>query len=107
MVTASVPAITAYASEPSTFQNSMVRQVFVRNPKVLAPLFYVSKPLGRSIRVQPTIRRDAINDDGGVTKNAEEKLVILSIESVDVIIDKRLDFSRGVPCLSRSRLGKT
>ncbi|MGB6964779.1 MAG: hypothetical protein WBD90_09900, partial [Xanthobacteraceae bacterium] len=35
-----------------------------------------------------------INDDGGVPKNAAEKLDILAVETVDVIIDKGLDFSR-------------
>ena len=29
----------------------LVRQVFLRDPKVLTPLFYVSKPIGRSIRI--------------------------------------------------------
>ena len=81
----------------------LVRQVLVRDPKVLAPLFYVSKPFGRSIRVQPAIRCDAINYDGGVAKNAEEKLDILGVESVDVIIDKGLDFSRGVRPVSCAR----
>ena len=57
-----------------------VRQMLVRDPKVLTPLFYVSKPIGRSIRVQPPIRCDAINDDGGVPKNAEEKLDILGLK---------------------------
>ena len=79
----------------------------MRDPKVLTPLFYVGKPFGRSIRVQPAIRCDAINDDGGIPKNAVEKLGILGVETVDVIIDKGLDFSRGVPCLSRARLRKT
>jgi hypothetical protein len=76
-------------------ETHLVRQVLVRDPKVLTPLFYVSKPIGRSIRVQPAIRCDAINDDGGVPKNAEKKLDILGVETVDVIIDKGLDFSRG------------
>jgi hypothetical protein len=67
----------------------------VRDPKVLTPLFYVSKPIGRSVRVQPAIRSNAVNDDGGVPKNAEEKLDVLGVETVDVIVDKRLDFSRG------------
>ena len=96
MVTLSVPAMTAYASEPSTFQNPIwYAQVLVRDPKVLTPLFYVSEPIGRSIRVQPAIRCDAINDDSGVLKNAQEKLDILGVETVDVIIDKGLDFPRG------------
>ena len=81
----------------------LVRQVLVRDPKVLTPLFYVSKPIGRSIRVQPAIRCDAINDDGGVPKNAEEKLDILGVETVDVIIDKGLDFSRGGRPVSSAR----
>jgi hypothetical protein len=40
--------------------------MFVRNPKVLTPLLYVSKPIGRSIWVQPAIGCDAINDDRGI-----------------------------------------
>ena len=55
-----------------------------RDLKGFAPLFYVSKPIGRSIRVQPAIRRDAVNDDRVVAKNAEEKLDVLGVESVDV-----------------------
>ena len=75
----------------------------MRDSKVLTPLFYVSKPIGRSIRVQPAIRCDPINDDGGVPKNAEEKLDILGVETVDVIFDKGLDFSRrGWPCFLRA-----
>jgi hypothetical protein len=42
--------------------------------------FYVSKPIGRSIWVQPAIGRDAINDDRGVPKNTEETIR----EGVDV-----------------------
>ena len=72
----------------------LIGHVLVRDSKVLTPLFYVSKPIGRSIRVQPPIRCDAINDDGGVPKDAVEKLDILGVETVDVIIDKGLDFSR-------------
>ena len=75
----------------------LVRQVFVRDPKVLTPLFYVSKPIGRSIRVQPAIRCDAINDNCCVPKSAEEKLDIMVVETVDVIVDKGLDFCRGLP----------
>ena len=67
-----------------------------RDLKGFAPLFYVSKPIGRSVRVQPAIRRDAVDDDGVVAKNPEEKLVILGIEAVDVIVDKGLDFFRGL-----------
>jgi hypothetical protein len=61
--------------------------VLIRDPKGLTPLFYVGKPIRRGIRVQPAIGCDPINDDGGVSKNAEEKLDILSVETVDVIID--------------------
>jgi hypothetical protein len=78
----------------------------VRDPQVLSPLFYVSKPIGRSIRVQPAIRCDTINDDSGVPKNAEEKLVIVGIETVDVIIDKGLDFSWGVPLFEPLQIEK-
>ena len=71
-----------YVPEPH-----FVRQVLVRDPKALTPLFYIGKPIGRGIRIQPAIRCDPINYDGGVPKNAEEKLDILSVETVDVIID--------------------
>ena len=67
----------------------------MRDPKVLTPLFYVSKPIGRSIRAQPAIRCDAINDDRGIAENAEENIDILGVETVDVIIDKGLDFFGG------------
>jgi hypothetical protein len=77
----------------------LVRQVLVRDSKVPTPLFYVSKPIGRSIRVQPAIRCDTINDDGSVPKNAAEKLDILSVETVDVTFDKDLDFFWGAACL--------
>ncbi len=93
MVTVNVPAITAYASEPSTFQNpNSYDRCSVRDPKILTPLFYVSKPFGRRVRIQPAIRCDAIDDDGGVSKNAQEELNILGVETVDVIVDKGLDF---------------
>ena len=96
MVTVSVPAMTAYASEPSTFQNPIsYDRCSCETPKVLTPLFYVSKPIGRSVWVQPAIRCDAVDDDGGLPKNAEEKVDILGVETVDVIVDKGLDFSSG------------
>ena len=66
-----------------------------RDLKGFAPLFYVGKPMGRSVRGQPTIGRDAIDDDSVVAKNAEEKRDVLSVESVDVIFDEGLNFSRG------------
>ena len=62
-----------------------VRHVLVRDPKVVTPLFYVSKPIGRSIRVQPAVGRDAVNDDGVIPENAEEKLDVLGVETVNVI----------------------
>ena len=34
----------------------------------------ISKPIGRSVRVQPAIGRDAVNDDRVIAKNAPEKL---------------------------------
>ena len=61
--------------------------MFVRNRKVLTPLLYVSKPIGRSIWVQPAIGCDAINDDRGISKNAEEQLDVLGVESVAMILD--------------------
>src|SRR5690348_9597344 len=68
--------------------------MFVRNPKVLKPLFYVSKPIFRSIWVQPAVGCDAINDDRAVPKNTEEKLGILGVETIDVILNKGLDLAR-------------
>ena len=67
-----------------------------RDLKGFAPFFHVSKPIARSIRVQPAIRGDAIDDDRVVAKNAEEKLDVLGVESVDVVIDEGLNFSRRV-----------
>jgi len=61
-----------------------VRQLLVRDAKVLAPLFYVSKPFGWGIRVQPAIRCNAINDDGVPAKNATEKLDVLSVKTVSM-----------------------
>jgi len=65
-----------------------VRQLLVRNAKVLAPLFYVSKLFGWGIRIHPAIRCNAINDVGVPAKNAKEKLDVLSVKTVDVILDQ-------------------
>ena len=67
-----------------------------RDLKGFAPLFYVSKPIGRSVPVQPAIRRDAVDDNGVVAKYPEEKLDILGVESVDVVLDEGLNFTRRV-----------
>jgi hypothetical protein len=45
--------------------------------------------------VQPAIGCDAINDDRGVPKNTEEKLSILGVETVDMVLNKSLNFTRG------------
>ena len=78
----------------------------MRDPKVLTPLFYVGKPIGRSIRAQPAIRSDAINDDGGVPKNFVEKLDILGVETIDVIVDEGLDFVSGGPLFGPLQIEK-
>ena len=89
--TISVAEMTAYALEPSTFENpiSYVRCSY-ESLKGFAPLFH-SAPIGRSVRVQPAIGRDAINDDRVIAKNAPEKLDVLGVESVDVSFDQGLD----------------
>jgi hypothetical protein len=61
--------------------------VLVGNPQVLTPLCYVSKPIGGGVWIQPAIWRDAVNNDGCIPENAKKKLVILGIESVDVVVD--------------------
>jgi hypothetical protein len=65
----------------------LVRQVLVRDAKVLTPLFHIDKPIGRGIRVQPAIGCGPINDDRGIPKNAEKKLDILIVETLDMFID--------------------
>ena len=70
--------------------------MLVRDLKGFAPLFHVSKPIDRSVRVQPAIGCDAVNDDRVIAKNAPEKLDVLGVESVDVSIDQGLDFARGL-----------
>ena len=37
-----------------------------------------------------------IADDRGVPKNTEEKLSILGVETVDMVLNKSLNFTRGV-----------
>jgi hypothetical protein len=46
--------------------------MLMRDDKVLAPTFDVSEPIGRGVRVQPAIGRDAIDDDGVVSEDAEK-----------------------------------
>ena len=77
----------------------LVGQVLVGHAKVLTPFLYVSEPIGRSIWVQPAIGRNAVDDDRGVPENAEEKIVVLGVEAVDVGVDQSLDYPVG--CWSR------
>lgn len=65
----------------------LIGQVFIGHAKVLTPLLYVSEPVGRSVWVQPSIGRNAVDDDRGVRKNIEEKIVVLGVEAVDVSVD--------------------
>src|SRR5215203_5527871 len=43
--------------------------------------------------VQPAIGGNAIDDDRGVPEHAEEQIVILGVEGVDVGVDESLDIS--------------
>jgi hypothetical protein len=52
--------------------------------KVLTPFLYVSEPIGRSIWVQLAIGRNAVDDDRGVPENAEEKIVVLGVDSGNI-----------------------
>ena len=80
--------MTAYAFEPSTFQNPIsYDKCSYETSEVLTPLCYVSKPIGRGIRIQPAIWCDAVNNDGCVPENTKKKFVILGVESVNVIVD--------------------
>src|SRR5947208_1521594 len=67
-----------------------------RNAKLLTPLFHVSKPVRRSIRVQPAIRCYAVDYDRGVRANADEELGVVTVEAIDVVIHKRVNFGRGM-----------
>ena len=69
-----------------------VSQMLVRGAEVLAPLFDVREPIGRSVGVEPSIGRDAVDDDGVVGEDVEEELDVLGVESVDVLVDQGLDF---------------
>jgi len=40
--------------------------------------------------------RNAVDDDSGVAEHAEEKIVSLDVEGVDVSVDETLDDSRGL-----------
>ena len=71
-------------------ESYLVSQMLMRDVKVLAPLFDVNEPIGRGVRVQPAIRRDAVDDDGVVSEDAEKKLDVLGVESVDVSVDQGL-----------------
>src|SRR5215469_11584690 len=62
----------------------LVGQVFFGDAKALTPFLYVSEPIGRSIWVQPAIGRNAVDDDRAVPENAQEKIVVLGVEAVDV-----------------------
>jgi hypothetical protein len=55
--------------------------------KVLTPFLYVSEPIGRCIWVQLAIGSNAVDDDRGVPETAEEKIVVLGVEAVDVGVD--------------------
>ena len=91
MVTVSVPRDDGVgASAVHVPESYLVSQMLMRDVKVLAPLFDVNEPIGRGVRVQPAIGRDAVDDDGVVSEDAEKKLDVLGVESVDVSVDQGL-----------------
>jgi hypothetical protein len=65
----------------------LVGQVLLGHTKVLTPFLYVSYPLGWRIWVQPAVGRNPVNDDRGVPEHAEEQLVVLCGEGLDVRVD--------------------
>jgi hypothetical protein len=65
----------------------LVGHVLFGDTEVLTPFLYVSEPIGRSIRIQPPIGGNAVEDDHGVPENAEEKIVVMGVEAVDVDVD--------------------
>ena len=73
-------------------ESHFVGEVLVGHVKVLAPFLDVSEPIGGTIRVQPAIGRNPVDDDRGVLEDAEEQIVVLRVEPIDVGIDERLDF---------------
>ena len=65
----------------------LVGEVLVGHTEIRTPFRYVTEPIGWSIRVQPAIGRDTVDDDCSVLKNAKEKLVVLGVEAIDVRVD--------------------
>jgi hypothetical protein len=45
-------------------ESHLVGQVLCGDTKVVTPFLYVSEPIGRSIRIQPAIGCDAVDDNG-------------------------------------------
>jgi len=59
----------------------------VGHTEISTPFRYVIEPIGWSIRVRPTLGCDTVDDDCSVPENAEEKIVVLGVETIDVGID--------------------
>ena len=61
--------------------------VLVRHAKVLTPFSLRQRANWLEHWVQRTIGRNAVDDDRRVPENAEEKLIVLGVEAVDVGVD--------------------
>jgi hypothetical protein len=65
----------------------LVGQALLSHTKIPTPFLYVSYPLGWRVWVQPPVGRNPVNDDRGVPEHAEERLVVFSVEGLDVRVD--------------------
>jgi hypothetical protein len=62
------------------------------------PFLDVSKPIRWTIRVQPAIGRNTADDHRGVPEPAEEQIVVLGVEGVDVgVVDESWISAGGWP----------
>src|SRR3569832_1518832 len=67
-----------------------VGQVLVSDAEPRAPFLNVREPLRWSVRTYPAIRCNPVDDDRGISEQAEEQLVVLRIEAHDVGLDAAL-----------------
>jgi hypothetical protein len=51
--------------------------MLIGDAEVATPFFDVSEPVGRTIRVQPAIGRNPVDDDRRVAEDAENDIVVL------------------------------
>ena len=86
--------MTAYAQRALDIPEAdLVRTMLLGHAKILTPFLDVSEPIRRTIGVQPAIRRNTVDDDRGVPERAEEQILVLGVEPVDVGLDQTPDFS--------------